>query len=299
MHYKIRFKSLILIIFTTLIACPVFWAQSFQPSINSDLEFIYKSVDGYELKIWVFNPSASSKEKTPAMLFFYGGGWNGGTPAQFVKYCQYLAKCGMVGIVADYRVKSRHGTQAKSCVEDALDALRYVRENADKLAIDPHKIGVGGGSAGGHLAGSLGTIYAKDPAAPKLMALFNPVTILAPISPSLIKTPEISNIIDNINVGARAKQEQLRKRLGVEPIELSPYHHVSKESPPTIIFHGTKDKTVSYESALLFEMHLKQIGVPVELRTYVGVGHGFFNREPYFSQTAQELGSFLQNLGWL
>lgn len=50
------------------------------------------------------------------MLFFFGGGWNSGSPTQFVKYCELLSERGMVGIVADYRVKSRQGVQAKTCV---------------------------------------------------------------------------------------------------------------------------------------------------------------------------------------
>ena len=123
------------------------------------------------------------------MLFFFGGGWNSGSPTQFVKYCELLSASGMVGIVADYRVKSRHGVKAKACVEDALDALQYIPENANTLKIDPMRIGVGGGSAGGHLAASLGTIHASDPAAPKAMALFNPATVLAPIADDLSDAP--------------------------------------------------------------------------------------------------------------
>ena len=231
------------------------------------------------------------------MLFFFGGGWNSGSPTQFVKYCELLSKRGMVGIVADYRVKSRQGVQAKTCVEDALDALRYITENATTLGIDPIRIGVGGGSAGGHLAASLGTIHASDPAAPKVMALFNPATILAPISDDLSDAP--LGELEKMNARYQAKEEHLRTRIGLEPVELSPFHHVASNSPPAIIFHGTNDKTVPYESAKLFASQLRKNGVFVDLKTYEGAGHGFFNREPYFSQTAEELEAFLLGLGWL
>lgn len=277
-------------------------AQSYPPRINSDSVHTYKSVDGHDLKIWFFNPTITSKTNAsvPAMLFFFGGGWHGGSPTQFVKYCELLSERGMVGIVADYRVKSRQGVQAKTCVEDALDALRYVTENADRLGIDPKRIGVGGGSAGGHLAASLGTIHVDDPAAPKLMALFNPATVLAPIPSNLLDTPlPALQKLEQINAAIQAKEGQLRDRIGLEPVELSPFHHVANNSPPTIIFHGTNDKIVPYDSAILFASHLRKKGVYVDFKTYEEAGHGFFNREPYFSQTAKELDAFLLNLGWL
>lgn len=272
-------------------------AQTYPPKINSDSAHTYKSVEGHDLKIWVFNPTITSKTNAPAMLFFFGGGWNSGSPTQFVKYCELLSKRGMVGIVADYRVKSRQGVQAKTCVEDALDALRYITKNATTLGIDPIRIGVGGGSAGGHLAASLGTIHASDPAAPKVMALFNPATVLAPIADNFSDAP--IRELEKMNALYQAKEEHLRTRIGLEPVELSPFHHVSSNSPPTIIFHGTNDKAVPYDSAKLFASQLRKNGVFVDLMTYDGAGHGFFNREPYFSQTAEELEAFLLNLGWL
>jgi acetyl esterase len=272
-------------------------AQTYPPKINSDSAHTYKSVEGHDLKIWVFNPTITSKTNAPAMLFFFGGGWNSGSPTQFVKYCERLSESGMVGIVADYRVKSRQGVQAKTCVEDALDALQYIATNATALGIDSDRIAVGGGSAGGHLAASLGTIHASDPAAPKVMALFNPATVLAPISDNFSNAP--LGEFKKMNALYQAKEEHLRARIGLEPVELSPFHHVSSDSPPTIIFHGTNDKTVPYESAKLFASQLRKNGVFVDLKTYEGAGHGFFNREPYFSQTAEELEAFLLNLGWL
>ena len=272
-------------------------SQSYPPKINSDSVHTYKSVDGHDLKIWVFNTTITPKKNAPAILFFFGGGWNSGSPTHFVKYCERLSERGMVGIVADYRVKSRQGVQAKTCVEDALDALRYITENATTLEIDPMRIGVGGGSAGGHLAASLGTIHASDPAAPKVMALFNPATILAPIADNF--SDASLGEFKKMNALYKAKEEHLRARIGLEPVELSPFHHVSSNSPPTIIFHGTNDRAVPYDSAKLFASQLRKNGVFVDLVTYDGAGHGFFNREPYFTQTAEELEAFLLNLGWI
>ncbi|MGC6455070.1 MAG: alpha/beta hydrolase [Coraliomargaritaceae bacterium] len=274
-------------------------AQEYPPVIQNAAELTYKKVDGYDLKLWVFNPEGIENTKPPAMLFFFGGGWYGGSPTQFVRQCQHLAKRGMVGIVADYRVKSRQGVLAKSCVEDALDALRYVNQNADKIGIDPERIGVGGGSAGGHLAASLGTIHANDVAAPKAMALYNPATVLAPIPTAFAQAILPKQRREMMNAEIKEREGELRNRLGAEPLTLSPFHHVSASCPPAILFHGTNDKTVPYESTLLFSWQLKANGVSHTLKTYENAGHGFFNREPYYSQTTEQLDQFLVSLGWL
>ena len=300
MHVKNFIVSSLLVLFCLLLnPLALHSARGYPPVIQGATEHVYKSVDGFDLKLWVFSPEETSKIKTPAILFFFGGGWNGGSPSQFVRQSQYLAKRGMVGIVADYRVKSRQGVSAKSCVADALDALRYVTENAAELGIDCHRIGVGGGSAGGHLAACLGTIHANDPAAPKIMALFNPVTVLAPIPSTFAKAQREKTLLEEMNSRIKMQHDQLRNRLGVKPLALSPFHHISASSPPAVILHGTNDRTVPYESALIFSQQLKENGVSVDLKTYQGAGHGFFNREPYFSQTIKELDQFLVSLGWL
>ena len=72
--------------------------------------------------------------------------------SQFEPQATYLASRGMVAARADYRVKSRHGVTPEGCVEDAKSAVRWLRQNAAKLGIDPDRIVASGGSAGGHIA---------------------------------------------------------------------------------------------------------------------------------------------------
>jgi acetyl esterase/lipase len=70
----------------------------------------------------------------------------------------------MVAMVADYRVKSRNNVTANKCVADAKSAIRWVREHASELGVDPNKIAAGGGSAGGHLAAATATLSKFDEA---------------------------------------------------------------------------------------------------------------------------------------
>ena len=124
-------------------------------------EIVYKKIGDVELKLHLYE-SKSENKKRPAIVFFFGGGWTGGSPKQFFPHCEHFASLGMVAISAEYRVKSRHGTTPFECVKDGKSAIRYVRANAKKLGIDPKKIIAGGGSAGGHVAACTGTIEGHE-----------------------------------------------------------------------------------------------------------------------------------------
>ena len=116
-------------------------------------ETVYKSAGGADLKLHIFEPSERPSDKPlPAIVFFFGGGWTGGTPSQFFQHSRYLASRGMVAVSAEYRVKNRHGTTPAECVADGKSAVRWLRSHAAELGIDPARIAAGGGSAGGHVA---------------------------------------------------------------------------------------------------------------------------------------------------
>ncbi len=231
-------------------------------------------------------------------MFFFGGGWRGGTPGQFEHQCRYLADQGMVAITADYRVLSRHGTLAIQCVQDGKSAIRWVRRNAARLGIDPDQIVAAGGSAGGHVAACTGVIPGLDDetestdisSVPNALALFNPAMVLAPIA----------------GMDADSKRLQgLEKRTGIDPKQISPIHHVRAGLPPTIIFHGDQDTTVPYETVQQYATLATAVGNRCDLATYQGSGHGFFNygREGQpgesFRLTVHRLHQFLKSLNYL
>ncbi len=277
-----------------LLPTVVFSQLNYPPKIGESTELIYKTVGDEELKLWQFYPDEEKRENSlPAVLFFFGGGWAKGSPTQFVPQARHLAEKGIVAFVADYRVSSRHGTKAKDCVADARDAMRYLRDHAAELGIDPNRIAAGGGSAGGHIAACLGTIEDDAKSKPNAMLLFNPACVIAPL--------------DGKNYWAENRREEMAERMGVEPEALSPAHHVSADAPPCIIFHGEADDMVPFATAEVFAGKLKEAGVVCELKGYPDEGHGFFNphREPAekhqknFEQTMEQLDDFLVELGWI
>ena len=89
---------------------------------------VYKTIGEVELKLHIFElAERDAKELSPAVVFFFGGGWVGGTPKQFYRQCEHFSSRGMVAISAEYRVKNRHGTTPFECVADGKSAIRWIR----------------------------------------------------------------------------------------------------------------------------------------------------------------------------
>ena len=222
-------------------------------------------------------------DKRPAIVLFFGGGWVGGTVKQFERHSTYLASRGMVGIRVDYRViPDGDKGPPVMCVEDAKSAMRYVYSHAAELGIDPDRIAAGGGSAGGHLAAFTGLVDGLDdpnddlkvPCKPKALVLFNPV-------------------FDN------GPGQWGNERVGARYLEFSPAHHVAKGAPPTIVFLGEKDDLIPVQVVKDFESKMKAVGSRCEVHFYPGVGHGFFNKPNFYTQTMIEADKFLASLGWI
>ena len=272
--------------------------SAYPPEMPGSRTEVYLATGTTELSAWIFEPTGhGADDARPAIVFFFGGGWNGGTPGQFKPQAIYLAKRGMVAIAVDYRVRSRQGTLANVAVSDAKAAIRWVRMHADRLGVDPNRIAASGGSAGGHLAAATATLPGHDDSndgsdissVPNALVLFNPVLITAPF-PGL---PDQS----------LEKFRKLEPRLGADSRSMSPYHHVRAGLPPTIIFHGEEDKTVPYRTAEMFTDAMKMAGNQCELVGYPAEGHGFFNARrgdgSAHRDTTARMDEFLVTLGWL
>lgn len=264
--------------------------RTYPPQMQGCRVEIYKTVGDTKLNLFIFSPSAP--RNAPAIVFFFGGGWKSGTPQQFEVQCRELSKRGMVAITADYRVESRHGVKPTQCLADARSAIRWVRAHAEQLGVDPQRIAAGGGSAGGHLAACTPFITEFDEpsedktvsAVPNALVLFNPALVLAPIEG-----------FDAEGFGTRVPAE----RMGTQPENLSPAHHITKNAPPTIIFHGREDTTVPFASAEAFAAKMKSLGNRCELHGFDGQKHGFFNGDEFKQKTLAEADTFLVSLGWL
>lgn len=260
--------------------------------------YTYKTVEEIDLKLWVFSPPGHvADNKKPAIVFFFGGGWNAGNPGQFEPHSEYLAARGMVSVIADYRVYTRHKVLANKCISDAKSAIRWVREHSEELGVDPDRIAAGGGSAGGHLAAATAVLPKFDEpnennnisSKPNALVLFNPALVLAPVNFGDAKYME--------------KLEDMGRRFGSDPADISPYHNLKKGTPATIIFHGTNDTTVPFSTVKLFSDKMKELGNRCSLVAYEGELHGFFNygkkSNGPFVDTVYKMDKFLVSIGYL
>ena len=97
------------------------------------------------LKLYVFSPPDHTvTDIRPAIVFFFGGGWRGGTPAQFAMQAEHLVSRGMVAICAEYRTRESHSTSPFECVMDAKSCIRWIRKHAGDLGVDSSRIAAAG-----------------------------------------------------------------------------------------------------------------------------------------------------------
>ncbi|MEM9672306.1 MAG: alpha/beta hydrolase [Bacteroidota bacterium] len=246
-------------------------------------EVVYKSTPQAELKLHLYYPQQTRSQPLPAILFFFGGGWSGGSHSHFAPHSKYLASRGMIAVTADYRVKKQHGTTPIEAIQDARQALNYLAAHADELGVDFSMIAAGGGSAGGHLALCTALIDRFDDEkldySPKALVLYNPV-------------------VNTTSAGFGSNS------LGKDSINASPFHHLSLTMPPLVIFHGEEDTTVPLSNITELQQELTNLGVEHTVYTYPDQKHGFFNvgRQPenlYFLETLYRTDEFLTKYGYL
>lgn len=282
---------------TAVLVLPLAARAAYPPRLPDAKEHVYKQAGETPLKLYVYDPPAGAADALqqpprPAIVFFFGGGWSGGTPEQFAPHARYFASRGMTAILSDYRVKTRHGVLGVECVRDAKSAIRWVRQHAQDLGVDPDRIVAAGGSAGGHLAACTALLDEFDEPAedaavssrPSALVLFNPALSF---DPELAKTNK--------------RMAGYSRRMGVEPLRLSPAHHVDKDIPPTLILVGTEDFLL--DGVRQFVDRAQAAGAPCKLELYDGRTHGFFNHgrgdRKDFLATTESMDRFLESLGYV
>jgi acetyl esterase/lipase len=263
-------------------------------------DVIYGRKHGVALTLDVFTPQ--KKANGAAVIWVVSGGWfsshAAAEPTLPFSPVQPLVNRGYTVFAVV------HGSQPKYTIPEILEdmhrSVRFIRTHAADYKIDPERLGITGGSAGGHLslmqgtAGTAGDAQAKDEverASSRVQAVacfFPPTDFLnygkpgedaigrgilkdfhAPFAFTELKTKS-GRFGEYVPIADEARILEIGR-------EISPIHHVSADDPPTLIIHGDKDQLVPMQQAEIIVAKLKEKGVPAELVVKPGAAHGWPN----------------------
>lgn len=248
--------------------------------------YVYHAAPQGDVLAHVFQPEKSSASPRPAVVFFHGGFWDTPMPTQFVPHCLHFASRGAVAVAAETRTTSRHGTGPVEAIEDARELIRWLRQNAETLNLDPQRITVGGAAGGAFLA--LLTAMPKEKelppvdgfdCRPQALVLFSALVNTTPKTPFADKFPDAKT----------AKK-------------LSPSSLVRGKLPPILFFHGKSDRIVPYDDVEKFRRRLRWRRNNCELFDFEKADHSFFNfnvSHTHFELTVGAADHFLVGLGLL
>ena len=197
-----------------------------------------------------------------------GGGYSGlAIDHEGHQVARLLTSRGIAAFILKYRLGPRYHHPAMQ--QDVLQAIRYVRWNADEFGIRKDRIGVMGFSAGGHLASTAATLF--DAGRPSTAAPIDAVSSRPDFA--VLVYPVIT-----MNQASTHKGSQ-RNLLGDSPApellaRLSTDKHVTAQTPPTFLFHTNEDAGVPAENSVQFYLALRKAGVPGELHIFQKGAHG-------------------------
>jgi acetyl esterase/lipase len=237
-------------------------------NVEEILNLEYGTGGQRKLQLDLYLPKGRTKA-TPAIIFIHGGAWKSGKRSDMKFYCVKFAEKGYVTATVTYRLMDEAPFPA--AVQDVKCAVRWLRANAVKYNIDPEHIVVSGNSAGGHLSMMVG--YSDDPS-------------LEGSGGNNSFSSRVCAVVDfygptDLTTDFAKKQPLVESFLGGKTFDeapdiyklASPIFHLTKDDPPTLIFHGTIDSTVPIAQADKLAVKLKEIGIDYVYERYDGWPH--------------------------
>lgn len=269
-----------------LFARPIIAAAPERPSLppgfiaEYDVKYVPEGDAAQSLDIYF--PETRAEKPLPLLIWIHGGGWRGGSKTQ----PPYLSQLRRGYVVASIEYRFSQKAKFPAQIQDCQAAIRWLRANAEKYSVDPDRIGVGGASAGGHLAALVGTsggkkafpmIGGNEDQSDRVQAvcdIFGPTDFWTVITQA-DENKNVKNIFKWNN--GDPYSDLIGGKLGEDKEKcaaVSPVRYVSTDNPPFLILHGDKDTLVPYAQSVELRDLLATAGVEVTLQRLPGAGHG-------------------------
>lgn len=262
------------------------------------------NLDGFRpVRMDIYTPRDRSKQR-PAVLWVHGGGWSRGDARTSGAYANWpavlasLAARGFVVASLDYRLSGEARFPAQ--IQDVKAAIRHLRAQGGALGIDPSRVYLWGGSAGGHLA-SLAAVTCG-------VAEYDPQSSTGRLSRSQInamkgvRAPAVDDCVQGAALWygifdlEHVPSVNVAGLLGCDPAACrdiaraaSPLYRIGKKVPPMLLIHGTKDETVDVSQSKTMAAMLRRAGAKAELLLIPDVDHGLTGATPDMTREANLL----------
>ncbi|MDF1851157.1 MAG: alpha/beta hydrolase [Verrucomicrobiales bacterium] len=269
--------------------------------VRSEGSMIFTYVDEKKrrrLTLDVFRP-AEGDGPYPAIVMFFGGGWQNGRPALFTPLAQALARKGFVCVVPEYRLSGEAPFPA--AVHDGKAAIRWTRKNAKRFQVDPDRIATLGGSAGGHLSGFMASTNGIDrfegggdhrevsSAVQAAVVMCGPMNMLADGVAERAEAGakiKVGDAILDFMGGVPPSQDAERYR------EASPLTHLGPSAVPMLFIDGENDRPrLRYTD---FWKKMDELEIPHEFALMPNAPHPFWNMREWFDPTVEAVDEFLR-----
>ena len=236
--------------------------------ITEHKDLIYKQIGDRSLKLDIYHQK-NLAEAAPVLVFIHGGGWKKGDKADYRRYLVDFAQRGYVTATLSYRFSQEASFPA--AVNDVKCAIRWLKTHASEYFINPEKVAVIGGSAGGHLAMMIG--YSSD--VPELEGECIDSTVNSRVQ-AVVNLYGPSDLTTNRSVETPSVKTFIGKSAdeALEDYKMaSPVTFLTPDDPPTLIFHGTLDELVPVEQSDKLKAKLDKIGISAEYHKLKGWPH--------------------------
>jgi len=261
----------------------VLGVPSASPGVRVEKDIPYVSGGDSSQRLDLYLPEPPPDKPLPLIVWIHGGGWRSGskTGCPAIRWVTN----GYAAASVEYRFSQKAVFPAQ--LQDCQAAIRWLRANAGKYHLDPNHIGVWGASAGGHLAALVGTCGGKRVFAPiggnedqsdqvqAVCDMYGPANFSTVVQQAADDEKNIKNIF-KFNTPDDPYSCLIGAPLSDKPKAdaVSPVHYVSRDTPPFLILHGTRDALVPFAQSLELATALRENGVPVLLQKFPGAGHG-------------------------